>query len=158
GADTARAADTPHSAASTGKLRIVNFLRPHWKALALAPVAVVGETLGDIAEPWPVKIVVDNLLQGKKLPEWASSIVALLGRDQIARLNFALAAVIAIAVVGAISSYFEKYLTTTVGQWVSHDMRLLLYQRIQRLSLLEHGETRSGDLVARVTSDIDAIQ
>src|SRR4029079_11162059 len=42
--------------------------------------------------------------------------------------------------------------------WVSHDLRLLLYQRIQRLSLLEHGESRSGDLISRVTSDIDAIQ
>jgi subfamily B ATP-binding cassette protein MsbA len=53
-----------------------------------------------------------------------------LGDDKIAVLNFALGAVLTIAAVGAISSYFEKYLTTTVGQWVSHDLRLLLYQRI----------------------------
>ena len=49
-------------------------------------------------------------------------------------------------------------MTTTVGQWVSHDLRLALYQRIQRLSLLEHGESRTGDMISRVTSDIDAIQ
>ena len=52
----------------------------------------------------------------------------------------------------------EKYLTTSVSQWVAHDMRMLLYQRIQRLSLAEHGKARVGDLVIRVTKDIDAIQ
>ena len=34
----------------------------------------------------------------------------------------------------------------------------MLYQRIQRLSLAEHGESRTGDLITRVTSDIDAVQ
>jgi subfamily B ATP-binding cassette protein MsbA len=63
-----------------------------------------------------------------------------------------------LAVVGGISSYVEKYLTTSVSQWVSHDLRLLLYQRIQRLSLAEHGKSRSGDLITRVTKDIDAVQ
>ena len=141
-----------------GKLRFSTFLRPHAWSLVLACVAVLGETLADIAEPWPIKIVVDNLLQDKKLPHRVAAIVQLLGHDKIAILNFALASVILIAVVGAVSSYFEKYLTTTVGQWIAHDLRLLLYQRIQRLSLLEHGESRAGDLISRVTSDIDAIQ
>jgi len=124
----------------------------------LAVFAVIGETAADIAEPWPVKIVVDNLLQNKKLPDWALTVVNAIGQDKIAILNFALGAVVVIALVGAVSSYFEKYLTTTIGQWVSHDLRLLLYQRIQRLSLLEHSESRTGDLISRVTSDIDAIQ
>jgi ATP-binding cassette, subfamily B, bacterial len=139
-------------------MRISTLLRPHWKAFALACVAVIGETAADIAEPWPVKVIVDNVLQDKKLPGSLTSIVAWLGEDKIAILYVALSAVLLIAMVGAVSSYFEKYLTTTVGQWVSHDLRLLLYQRIQRLSLLEHGESRTGDLISRVTSDIDAIQ
>ena len=42
--------------------------RSHWKALTLALLAVLGETLADVLEPWPIKIVVDNILQGKKLP------------------------------------------------------------------------------------------
>jgi len=141
------------------QLRITQLLRPYWPSLALALLAVIGETLADILEPWPVKVVVDNVLQSKRLPgAWATFIVDKLGGDRIAVLNFALAAVIVIAVVGAVSSYVEKYLTTSVGQWVSHDLRLLLYQRIQRLSLIEHGEARTGDLISRVTSDIDSVQ
>ena len=63
-----------------------------------------------------------------------------------------------IAVVGALSSYLEKYLTTSVGQWVMHDLRRTLYHHIHRLSLAEHDEKRTGDLIGRVTSDIEAIQ
>ena len=61
-----------------------------------------------------------------------------------------------IAVVGAASSYLENYLTTNVGQWVMHDLRRTLYHHIHRLSLAEHDEKRTGDLISRVTSDIEA--
>ena len=69
-----------------------------------------------------------------------------------------MAAVAVIAIVGALSSYFEKYLTTSVSQWVGHDLRRTLYHHIQRLSLAEHDQSRTGDLITRVTSDIEAIQ
>src|SRR6185295_12547042 len=137
---------------------LVNHLvRSHWKALALAFLAVLGETLADVLEPWPIKIVVDNLLQGKRLPARLEALVALFGHNTFALLNFTLAAVLLIAVVGAISSYSEKFLTTSVAQWVAHDLRRMMYQRIQRLSLAEHNESRTGDLLMRVTSDIDAV-
>ena len=64
----------------------------------------------------------------------------------------------AIAVVGALSTYVEKYLTTSVGQWVMHDLRRALYHHIQRLSLAYHDHKRTGDLIATVTGDIDSIQ
>ena len=132
--------------------------RSHWKPLTLALVAVMGETFADVLEPWPIKIVVDNILQGKKLPPRLGAIVALFPPNAFATLNFALTAVLLIALVGAISSYSEKLLTTSVAQWVAHDLRRMVYQRIQRLSLAEHGESRTGDLLTRVTSDIDAVQ
>ena len=132
--------------------------RSHWKALALALVAVMGETLTDILEPWPIKIVVDNILHDKKLPPRFDAIVAMFPQNAYATLDFALVAVLAIAVIGAISSYSEKLMTTSVAQWVGHDLRRMVYQRIQRLSLAEHGESRTGDLLTRVTSDIDAVQ
>jgi subfamily B ATP-binding cassette protein MsbA len=140
-------------------LKIIDLLRPHWTALTFAFCAVLGETLTDVLEPWPVKIVVDNLLQHKRLPGWISkTVLPFFGHNQFAILNFAVGAVAAIAVVGAISSYVEKYLTTSVSQWVTHDLRRLLYSHIQRLSLAEYDETRTGDLISRVTSDINAVQ
>ena len=152
-------ADKLPESKSSRKLRIIDLVRPHWKALTIALVAVLGETLTDILEPWPIKIVVDNILQSKKLPDWLGGIVTgLFGQNTDAIVNFAVAAVAVIAIVGAVSSYFEKYLTTSVSQWVGHDLRRTLYHHIQRLSLAEHDESRTGDLITRVTSDIEAIQ
>jgi ATP-binding cassette subfamily B protein len=141
------------------RLRIIDLVRPHWKALTIALVAVLGETLTDILEPWPIKIVVDNILQSKKLPSVLGGIVTgLFGSHASAVLYFAVAAVALIAIVGAVSSYVEKYLTTSVSQWVGHDLRRTLYHHIQRLSLAEHDQSRTGDLITRVTSDIGAVQ
>src|SRR5579864_622361 len=144
--------------AKSNWLQIVELLRPHWKVMTLALVAVIGETVTDLLEPWPLKIIIDNLLQSKPLPRLLAGIVGLIGQNKLAVLNFAVMAVALIAIVGAISSYTEKYLTTSVGQWVMHDMRRTLYQHIHHLSLAEHDEKRTGDLISRVTSDIEAIQ
>ena len=147
------------SASSPAKRLLARILRTHWIALAVASVAVIGETAADVLEPWPITIIVDNILQGKRLSgPLGAAVVSLFGENQAAMLYFALAAVLAIAIVGGISGYVEKYLTTSVSQWVAHDLRLLLYQRIQRLSLAEHGRSRTGDLITRVTKDIDAVQ
>ena len=150
----------PTQPPATPKWRhIADLLRPHWKVLSLALLAVIGETVTDLLEPWPLKIIVDNLLQSKPLPPWLDGIVSqIVGHDTFAVLNFAVIAVALIAIVGAVSSYTEKYLTTSVGQWVMHDMRRTLYQHIHHLSLAEHDEKRTGDLIGRVTSDIEAVQ
>ena len=140
------------------KIRITDLLYPHWPILSLAFIAVVGESLTDLLEPWPLKIVFDYVFGSKRMPEWLAGVVSWLGTDKSSILNFAVLAVIVIAVFGAISSYFEKYLTTSVGQWVMHDLRRVLYSHIQKLSLSYHDQKRTGDLISTVTSDIDAVQ
>jgi ATP-binding cassette subfamily B protein len=149
---------TPPPRRPTKVLGIVGLLRPHWKALLLALVGVAGEAAATLAEPWPLKIVLDYLLQSKPLPDWMMPIVGLVGDGKLAVLNFAVLAVAVIAVGGAASSYLNTYLTATVGQWVMHDLRRTLYHHIHRLSLAEHDEKRTGDLIGRVTSDIESIQ
>jgi ATP-binding cassette subfamily B protein len=52
----------------------------------------------------------------------------------------------------------NSHLTATAGQWVMHDLRQTLYHHIHRLSLAEHDEKRTGDLIGRVTKDIESIQ
>ena len=72
-------------------------------------------------------------------------------------LLFAAAAALAIAMVGALCSYDEKYLTTSVGQWVMHDLRqdaLLAHAAAVAGVITIKQET--GDLISRVTSDIDS--
>ncbi|HET6960943.1 MAG TPA: ABC transporter ATP-binding protein [Terriglobia bacterium] len=143
----------------TRRFKLVDLLRPHWKALTLAFIAVLGVTLTDLLEPWPLKLVFDYLLKSKPLPEWLNPIASTFGtNDSGALLNFAAIALVVVALLSALSSYSEKYLTSSVGQWVVHDLRRTLYSHIQRLSLSYHDEKSTGDLISRVTSDIDAIQ
>ena len=151
--------DAARTSRRLGKPAWRSFLQPHWVPLAVALLAVLGETATDVLDPWPVKVVIDNVLLGKPLTSGVGALAARsFGSDRLAVLNFAIAAVIAIAVVGAVSAYFEKYLITSVGQWVAHDLRRTVYNHIQRLSLAEYDHTRTGDLISRVTGDIEAIQ
>jgi ATP-binding cassette, subfamily B, bacterial len=140
------------------KIRITDLLFPHWFSLTLAFIAVVGESLTDLLEPWPLKIVFDYVFGSKRMTGWLVGPVSWIGTDKFSILNFAVLAVLVIALFGALSSYFEKYFTTSVGQWVMHDLRRVLYSHIQRLSLSFHDQKRTGDLISRVTSDIDAVQ
>ena len=94
---------------SLRKLRIIDLLRPHWKALTLALVAVLGEALTDILEPWPLKIVVDNIQSSNKVPGRLSEVITgLFGQNHYAVLNFAVAAVALIAIVGAVKDITDR--------------------------------------------------
>jgi ATP-binding cassette, subfamily B, bacterial len=127
--------------------------------LALAFIAVLGEAATDLLEPWPLKIVFDYVFGTKHMPAWMSGLIGgTFGLSKVSILHFAILAVIVIAVAGALSAYAEKYLTTSVGQWVMHDLRGVLYHHIQRLSLAYHDHKPTGDLISTVTADIDSIQ
>ena len=141
------------------KFQLLELLQPHSRALALGISAVIGEGLANLLEPWPLKIVLDNVLKSRPVHGWLNhAIISTVGEDPIAVLEFAAIAVLAIAAIGAICSYVEKRVTMSVGQWVMHDLRRTLYSHIQRLSLAYHDQKQTGDLISRVTSDVDAIQ
>src|ERR1700689_1696079 len=139
--------------------KMSKLLRPHLKLLVIGFVAVVGEGVANLLEPWPLKIVLDNVLRSKPTQGWLNTwILYTFGNDKLDVLKFAALAVLVIAIIGAACSYVEKYVTTSVGQWVTHDLRRTLYSHIQRLSLAYHDHKQTGDLISRVPGDIDAIQ
>lgn len=128
-------------------------------ALTLGLLAVIGESAANLLEPWPLKIVLDNVFHSKKASGWLEHFVhSVAGDDKLVILKFACLAVLGIAALDAVCSYAEKYLTTSIGQWVTHDLRRALYSHLQRLSLAYHDQKRTGDLISTVTSDIDSIQ
>jgi ATP-binding cassette subfamily B protein len=131
----------------------------------LGIAAAVGEGIANLLEPWPLKVVLDNVLRPENASRsrsgagWLNHLVlSIAGSDRLAIVEVAAVAVLVIAIIGALCTYAEKLLTTSVGQWVMHDLRQTLYFHIQRLSLAYHDQRRTGDLISRVTSDIDSIQ
>jgi ATP-binding cassette subfamily B protein len=147
------------SGAKPNAFRVTTLLKPHFKLLLVGFLGVIGEAIASLLEPWPLKIVLDNVLKSKPAQGWLNNwILTSFGHDKLGALNFAALAVLVIAILGAGCSYVEKYVTTSVGQWVTHDLRRTLYSHIQRLSLAYHDHKQTGDLISRVTGDIDAIQ
>jgi len=141
------------------KLTIAQLLAPHRTSLLLGLLAVTGEGAANLLDPWPLKIVLDNVLRGRdthaSMLRWLQPIT---GSDQIGMLKFACLAVLAIAALDAVCTYSEKYITTNVGQWIAYELRRTIYAHIQRLSLAFHDQKQTGDLISRVTNDIDSIQ
>ncbi len=139
---------------------IINHVfRPHWKALSIAFVAVLIEGAASLFDPWPIKIVIDYALGSRPMPEWvAGPVRATFGEGKLAIVYFAAIATVVVAALGAVASYTQNYLTTRVGQMVMLDLRQTLYHHIQRLSLSFYDRTKIGDLISRVTTDVDAIQ
>jgi ATP-binding cassette, subfamily B, bacterial len=140
--------------------QITDLLKPHWKMLTVGFLAVAGESIADLLDPVPIKIVLDNVIKAKQSSNsWLTSLIdSVAGTNRYAILEFAAVAVLLIAILDAVCSYVEKYVTTSIGQWVTHDLRRILYAHIQRLSLSFHDQKPTGDLISRVTSDIDSIQ
>jgi ATP-binding cassette, subfamily B, bacterial len=144
---------------SHNRLTLLKLLKPYSGRLLVAFVAAIGEGIADLAGPWPLKIVFDDILKPKDNTNWLNNLVhSIAGTDKLAILKVAAVAALVIAIFGALCSYFEKSSTTTVGQWVMHDLRRTLYAHIQRLSLSFHDSSQTGDLISRVTSDIDSVQ
>jgi ABC-type multidrug transport system fused ATPase/permease subunit len=118
------------------------------------------ETLMSLAAPWPLKIVLDNVLGGRRLsPSMNGFLHAVLGksgREQTAVM--AAIGVIAIAIIGAAAYYFESYITETVAQGIAHGLRMRTYHHLQRLSLSYYDKTRVGASLSTLTSDIGTIQ
>ena len=141
------------------RLTMRRLLRPHARVLTIGFTAILVEGAANLAEPWPLKIVLDNVLKSKPGHGWLNQLIlSTAGSDKVATLKFAALAVLAIAAASAASSYTEKYITASLGQRVMHDLRCTLYSHIQRLSLGFHDQKQTGDLISRLTSDIDAIQ
>ena len=139
------------------RLPLSSCVRPYRTLLALAFAAMAVESAATVWEPWPLKLIVDNVLGGKPLPP-ALARWAVFGTAPLDVLNAAVVALLIITALGAAGSYVQKYLSTAVGQRLTQDLRQALYHHVQGLSLPFFETRRTGDLIVRLTSDVDTAQ
>ena len=139
---------------------IRSLVRPYRGTLFVILLAMIVQTVMSVAGPWPLKIVLDNVVGSHKLPPWLDHLLApLLGGSS--KMQIAIAAAIAaiiIAVLGALGSYIANYYTTSVGQWVANDLRLRTYHHLQQLSLSYYDQHQTGALLSTITADVQTIQ
>ena len=135
------------------------FLRAHWKKCLLAFSAMGLDSWLTVLRPWPLKVVIDRVLSHKpsRVPlihAWLDS--APFSPTQI--LYGSCIAVMLIAVVTGLTSYFYTNLFGDLGQRFGFELRRDLFAHMQRLSLRFHDGQRTGDLTTRLTSDTQSIQ
>ena len=133
--------------------KVLRRLVPYGGLFALAVVQVLLIGVLELAKPWPLKVIVDNVLGGRPLA-WPG--VGGLGpRDLL--LAACVALVVIYALLGAVG-VTSNYATISLGQRLVNDFRSELYAHLQRLSLAFHSRRQVGDLLYRLTSDTFAIQ
>jgi ABC-type multidrug transport system fused ATPase/permease subunit len=139
---------------------IRSLVRPYRGPLALILLAMIVQTLMSVAAPWPLKIVLDNVVGSHRLAPWLDDLLRpLLGHGS--KMQIAAAAAIAsviIALLDALATYVANYYTTSVGQWVANDLRMRTYHHLQELSLGYYNKHQTGALLSTITADVQTIQ
>ena len=139
---------------------IRDLVRPYRGTLVIILLAMILQTAMSVAGPWPLKIVLDNVIGNHKLRPWLDHLLSpLLGSGSKMQIAFAAAvAAVVIAALGALASYVANYYTTSVGQWVANDLRMRTYHHLQQLSLSYYDKHQTGALLSTITADVQTIQ
>jgi ABC-type multidrug transport system fused ATPase/permease subunit len=126
--------------------------------LLLAALCLVGYTAIELLKPWPLKVLFDYVLLQQQLPTFLSNFHGMLQDGVLLPLGIVAGAIIGISILSGIFSYGQLYLTTKVGFELSATLRRELFSRLQRLSLSFHHQSRSGELLTKVSSDTAALR
>jgi len=133
--------------------KVLPYLRPYLAIFGFCLLLVLALSAFELVKPWPLQMVVDNVLASKPLtlPGLADLPSALL-------LIVACAALVAIQVVVGLISMWSNHVSIDLGHRMVTDLRDDLYGHLQRLSLVFHSRQRMGDLMYRITADTFAVQ
>src|SRR2546427_5798206 len=136
-------------------IRFRKFLHRYWGTLALGAIFTLASAVFALAQPWPLKVIIDSVLRGKPIHLPGTWFLA--GRSKGTILDVAIGAYMLIIVLGALFDYLGSLLMDSTGERLVTDIRGAVFSRLQRLSLRFHSTQRTGDLVSRVMSDIDRV-
>ena len=128
-------------------------MRPHLGRLAIAIAGVLLASATEVLKPWPLKIVIDNVLRGAPL---VSTWIPSMPRGELL-IAACISLVILYALLGLLN-VMTNYVTISIGQRMVNELRARLFDHLQRLSLSFHRRREVGDLMVRITYDTYSIQ
>jgi ATP-binding cassette subfamily B protein/subfamily B ATP-binding cassette protein MsbA len=129
-----------------------------WRGLLLVLLTVLLKTGFDVLRPWPMKVIVDNVLGGKPLPGWLKQTVETVGATTPQTLlAWCIAASVTFFVGGWALALGNSLANINFGQRMIYDLAANLLGHLQRLSLRFHSSASVGDLIRRVTGDCSCI-
>ena len=133
--------------------------RPHRLRLVFGILLVLLASLIGLAFPWPLKLIVDDVLPRRDIAGPIGDALDGLGvQGPVGELAFLAILLVLLAAVAALVDYAAARLLNGVGERMLAGLRQRTFSHLQRLSLGFHKRNQVGDLVNRVTSDVDQTQ
>ncbi|HLO81857.1 MAG TPA: ABC transporter ATP-binding protein, partial [Chitinophagaceae bacterium] len=151
------------------KLADVSFMRlTGWVLELIGPykgvgimilLAMVLETTMSLALPWPLKIIIDNVIGERPLPTWLNWMAGDNAQpSRIGLAGWAALAMIVFTAIGGLAGYMISYLTENIAQHIALDLRKKIYHHLQRLSFSYYDTHQVGKLISTITTDVNTIQ
>ena len=132
---------------------LLPYLRPHRKLLALGGICLLVAMPMQLFHPLVWKFIVDDVVMSDS-PRGIDRV----GGSRVNLLLAALGVMFVVYLAGAALSACRTWVLGVAGQRFVFDLRTSLYRHVQSQSLTFFHDRRSGDLIARVIGDVDALQ
>jgi ATP-binding cassette subfamily B protein len=121
--------------------RLLRYLRPYKPQVAVALAAIISGSVLQLAQPYLMKIAIDRYIATQNLG----------GVDRIAIAYFF------ILIASFVLEYVQTWMLQMTGQRIMYDMRLQIYEHLQRIDLQFYDRNPVGRLMTRVTTDVDVL-
>ena len=143
---------TPAAGSFRRQMRLLTYAKPHWRGLLLLVLTMGVDIVLDLLKPWPLKIVVDNVLGHERTPKLLLTLFPF-ADDRHGLILLSAIGTVLIFLLGTGSSVFYNYFSLRLGQSMTFELAADCFAHLQRLSLLFHTRRPLGDMIARVTGD-----
>jgi ATP-binding cassette subfamily B protein/subfamily B ATP-binding cassette protein MsbA len=133
------------------QLRLLRYMRSHVPGLTVVVLAMLVEVGLQLLRPWPLKLLVDNVIGHHR---FSGLITLVVGQgDRKGLLAAVVLAEVGIFLLGTAAGMVYTFTSLREGQRMTYDLAADLFRHLQRMSLLFHTRRQVGDLIARVTGD-----
>ncbi|MDQ3550244.1 MAG: ABC transporter transmembrane domain-containing protein, partial [Bacteroidota bacterium] len=151
--------DVKKTSANNLSSLVFTLLRPYKKWLFLIFCAMSVEALMGLAAPWPLKIIIDNVIGKEPLPgllSWLNGTFVTSSYSSMAIV--AASSLLLFVLIGSVAGYINSYFTESVAQYVANDLRQRMYHHLQRLSLAYYDTHQIAKILNTITADVLTIQ
>jgi ATP-binding cassette subfamily B protein/subfamily B ATP-binding cassette protein MsbA len=136
-------------------VRLLPYLRQQRLLLAMIVVLTITASAITVAQPWPMKVLVDYALGDAAVPDWIRQGFSATGLQPSSQLLLliASAATLLIFIVSSSLDVALSWAWMAAGQGMVYSLAGDVFARLQRLSLSYHRQHRVGESLDRLTFD-----
>lgn len=121
-------------------IRLLKYARPYWGLMAITMFSLIGITAMNLIAPWLIRDLTKTLLE-KPI------------ESGIGHVKLLAVYLLCIYIVRAICTYLYRYLSHKAAWNFVADMRVRVYNHLQKLSLRYYHDKQTGQLMSRTTND-----